>query len=80
MKPGKKTAPMSYITGIRPSSKHLHRDAKRYNGVVPKYGVQPTPANAEQLAEVSQFPSNATHATKYVTKARNARKVPSGTL
>jgi len=46
-KPGKKTAPMSYIPGIRPSKHH----AKRFNGVLPKYGVQPT--NADQLAEVS---------------------------
>jgi len=45
---GKKTAPMSYITGIRPPSSKHH--AKRFNGVLPKYGVQP--ANADQLAEV----------------------------
>jgi len=44
---GAKTAPMSYIPGIRPSSKH---HAKRFNGVLPKYGVQPS--NAGQLAEV----------------------------
>jgi len=45
-KPGKKTAPMSYIPGIRPSKHH----AKRFNGVLPKYGVHP--ANAYQLTEV----------------------------
>ena len=46
-KPGKKTAPMSHIPGIRPSKHH----AKRHNGVLPKYGVHP--ANADLLAEVS---------------------------
>jgi len=46
-KAGKKAAPMSHIPGIRPSKHH----AKRFNGVLSKYGVHP--ANAEQLAEVS---------------------------
>ena len=45
---GKRPAPMSYIPGIRPPASRHH--AKRFNGVPPKYGVQPT--NADQLAEV----------------------------